>query len=469
MLASLQEDNFNDRYEVLHPDKWNWFNLRPANVSRKYRNWPLVKDIYRINSLNGMMEKRGGLLIDIDRQALEERMQDYFNKDISWEELKAKYPRFTKDAAGEYKAEKVRMLALASHKYEPDAIIDYLFHPFDVRHAYYTDISKLWNSNRAKLKEQLSSQNKFLISRPSGVIEDEGAPLLVSSCIGDNDCIMGHSKYIPFKDVSGRDTLASKDGSNIAELAKEYLDAIGLSANSQSDAWMLHCHFLAIGYSPLYLNKNKDGVAIDWIRMPLPDSKDLLESSARLGKRIAGLLDVLAPLDSVLEEELDRLSVIGLFKGAERAVNAGWGSRGDNGRVFPGNGKYDFRPWDEAEEQSLRAIFARLDIAADKGFGCLGEATNVHLNGTTYWSGIPSEAWHYRIGGYQVIKKWLSYREQRVLGRKLKTEEVRYVTNIARRIALIILMHDRLDQNYQDVCKKTYKWKPLVDIGACPR
>ena len=46
-----------------------------------------------------------------------------------------------------------------------------------------------------------------------------------------------------------------------------------------------------------------------------------------------------------------------------------------------------------------------------------------------------------------------------MLGRELKVKEVRYVTGMVRRIALIILMHDRLDQNYRDVCKKAYKWK----------
>ncbi len=385
-------------------------------------------------------------------------MQDYFNKSIPWEELKAKHPRFTKDAAGKYRAEEVRRRALTSHQYESEAMIHYLFHPFDVRHAYYADVPKLWNRNRPKLREQLTSHSGFLISRPAAT-GDEGAPLLFSSCVGDDDCIIGHSKYIPSKDVSGRDTLAPKDRSNLAEPAREYLDAIGLSVKSLDDASIMHHHSLAIGYSPLYLQENKDGVAIDWIRIPLPNSKEQLESSARLGKKIAALLDVLSPLGSTLAEELDGLDAIGLFIGKDQAVKAGWGSRSDDGRVSLGKGKHKSRSWDEKEEKSLQASFVRLGIAADRGFGCLGEATNVRLNDTTYWSGIPSAVWHYRIGGYQVIKKWLSYREQRVLGRELKTEEGRYVTDMARRIALIILMHDRLDQNYRDVCKNTYKWK----------
>lgn len=79
----------------------------------------------------------------------------------------------------------------------------------------------------------------------------------------------------------------------------------------------------------------------------------------------------------------------------------------------------------------------------------LGEKTcDVHLNGTAFWRNVPLNVWEYTMGGYQVIKKWLSYREQNILGRALKPEEVREVTNMARRIAAIILMQPSLDENY---------------------
>ena len=49
---------------------------------------------------------------------------------------------------------------------------------------------------------------------------------------------------------------------------------------------------------------------------------------------------------------------------------------------------------------------------------------DVHLNANAYWSNVPEKVWDYALGGYQVIKKWLSYRERKVLGRALKPEEV---------------------------------------------
>ena len=69
-----------------------------------------------------------------------------------------------------------------------------------------------------------------------------------------------------------------------------------------------------------------------------------------------------------------------------------------------------------------------------------------------------SIVWSYTIGGYQVIKKWLSYREQELLGRSLKQEEVIEVTQMARRITAILLLEPELDANYQAVKQSTYPW-----------
>lgn len=89
----------------------------------------------------------------------------------------------------------------------------------------------------------------------------------------------------------------------------------------------------------------------------------------------------------------------------------------------------------------------------------LGENTlDVYLNGSVFWRNVPARVWHYTIGGYQVIKKWLSYRESNLLGRPLRKEEVREVTDIARRIAEILLMELELDVNYRVAGKHPYPW-----------
>ena len=76
---------------------------------------------------------------------------------------------------------------------------------------------------------------------------------------------------------------------------------------------------------------------------------------------------------------------------------------------------------------------------------------DVYLNESACWKDIPAPVWDYTIGGYQVIKKWLSYREFDLLGRALTPDEAREVTHMARRIAALILLQPELDKNYQAV------------------
>ncbi len=70
---------------------------------------------------------------------------------------------------------------------------------------------------------------------------------------------------------------------------------------------------------------------------------------------------------------------------------------------------------------------------------------------------MPVPVWEYTIGGYQVIKKWLSYREKPLLGRGLTVAEVRTVTETARRIATLIDLQPQLDENYRAVIGNVLK------------
>ncbi len=67
------------------------------------------------------------------------------------------------------------------------------------------------------------------------------------------------------------------------------------------------------------------------------------------------------------------------------------------------------------------------------------------LNDVTYWRNVPERVLEYTIGGYQVMKKWLSHCKRPLLGCGLKPEEAREATQMARRIAAILLLEPALD------------------------
>ena len=120
----------------------------------------------------------------------------------------------------------------------------------------------------------------------------------------------------------------------------------------------------------------------------------------------------------------------GNMVGDDFALTAGWGHFGQGEAVMPGLGKIVERPY-TAEERA----------ALGRAASTLGESTfDIYLNERAYWRNVPAAVWSYKLGGYQVLKKWLSYREQKVLGRTLLLEEVQHFTDTARRIAAILLL-----------------------------
>ena len=82
--------------------------------------------------------------------------------------------------------------------------------------------------------------------------------------------------------------------------------------------------------------------------------------------------------------------------------------------------------------------------ALGEAVAVLSEATvDVYPNDNAWWSNVPAAVWKYKLGGYQVLKKWLSYRESKVLGRNLLPEEVQHFTDTARRIGAILRLMNR--------------------------
>jgi hypothetical protein len=125
-------------------------------------------------------------------------------------------------------------------------------------------------------------------------------------------------------------------------------------------------------------------------------------------------------------------------------LTAGWGYLGKDGAVMPGRGRVLERPPTAAGRRPAGGDEARPPSAAPAGQSTL----DVFLNDRVRWQNIPRAAWDFTIGGYQVLKKWLSYREHSLLGRPLTLGEAEYVTAAARRLTALAGMAGRLDANF---------------------
>lgn len=222
---------------------------------------------------------------------------------------------------------------------------------------------------------------------------------------------------------------------------------------------------LAVCSAPAYLDANADGIKRNWPRVPLPSMGTLLDSSAKLGERLASLLDPDIPVLGVTTSVREELTVIGnlclvdskpLDPETDLKLTKGWGHRAGQG-VNPGKGKVKLRHYSDSELKAIEMGAANLGLTKEDVLARLGERTyDVFLNDHAYWCNIPSRVWEFYVGGYQVIKKWLSYREWRITGRPLTVEEVDHIRDTARRVAAVLLLSFELDSNYEVIKKSTY-------------
>ena len=163
----------------------------------------------------------------------------------------------------------------------------------------------------------------------------------------------------------------------------------------------------------------------------------LAESAAR-GRELAALLDpdTLVPgvTRAPLRPEMAAIAIPTTMNARNMteedfAITAHWGRYGQNDSVMPGQGRISERAFTTEEREAIGE--------ASPAFG--DTTFDVHLNDNAFWRNVPANVWCYRLGGYQVLKKWLSYRERNILGRALRPEEAQYFTNAARRIGAILL------------------------------
>ena len=434
-------------YEDIIPSAALGFPFLPAKVAIGYSDWPLLPSLFP-TSFPGVTSSRDDFVVAIDRAILEQRLKDFFNPELSHHEVSRLYSGVMTDSA-RYDSKKVRDYLLKRGGPMSNKIVRFCYRPFDTRWLYWEPETKLLDEKRTEFEAQVFLGNIFLEARQRQV-KDEFDRGYLSHVLADS-LGNGRSSFFPLYLHSDGSSLLEPEGKrpNLSDAAAAYLTGIAAGPDD------LFYHALAVLHAPAYRVGNAGALRQDWPRVPLPATKAALLASAALGRQVAALLDTETPVAGVtagkISEDLKAVAVFTRTDGqpvnpdaGDLELTAGWGHAGKEGVTMPGRGKVE-----RSEVGDQRSAEHGVNPTSDSRLPTPG--LDIYLNGQTFWRNVPVPVWEYTLGGYQVIKKWLSYREKPLLGRGLTIAEVRYVTETARRITALLALQPELDANYLDV------------------
>ena len=409
-------------------------------VSTDWFDWPALPDLFPV-SFPGVKTSRDGFLVDTDLDRLRARIGDYFDPMLSHEEIARHYPRVMQSTA-RFDARATRDALMTRGGPDDSGFVRFAYRPFDNRWLYWEADSSLLDRPRPDYRPHVFEGNLWLSAAQHLRKGADEPQTWFTRDIGSLHLIERGALMFPvwLRDESLGPGMGTGRSTNLSAAARRYLARLDLGVED------LFHHVLATLHDPAYREDNAGALRMEWPRIPLPgwphgeakDAEELARSAVR-GRDLAALLDPKTSVPGVTQTPLrPEIAVLGVpatsdggnMTDAHFAVTAGWGRRGSGDAVMPGTGRAVERPYTPTEHTAL-----------SDALPVLGETTfDVHLNREAFWRNIPAAVWDYRLGGYQVLKKWLSYRETAILGRNLQPEEVQHFADTARRIAALLMM-----------------------------
>jgi len=447
LLAARSEE---PAYQQIHPAAELGFPFRPVNVGAQYLSWPTLPELLPVY-FPGVKTSRDQLVVDIDPASLESRMWAYFDPTVTDTAMEQRCPA-AMHSTRSFDAAATRR-TLQAQGYRPQNVVKHIYRPFDQRWLYWENETRLLDRSRPEYFAHVHPENLWLTASQRGRREPD--PPIVTSTLASLHLEEWSASLFPchLRETASSSLFeAAGTSPNLSPRAVAYLQ------ERNAEAHHLFHHVVAILHAPEYAIENAGALRQDWPRVPLPQGREVLLAGASLGEELARLVDPERDVPGVssgrIRQESRVLGVVARERGGELeetdfSLHARWGYVGARGAVMPGRGRTVERDYTKEELAALAAGAREAGLSEGQAIALLGERTmDVFLNDAAFWSNVPLRVWSYTLGGYAVIKKWLSYREETLLGRPLTLDEVRYVTEMVRRIAAILLLGPALDGYY---------------------
>ena len=265
--------------------------------------------------------------------------------------------------------------------FERARVAPYAYRPFDTRYVY--DEPAIWTRPVPALRRRLDGEPLLLTSR---VVNDHAFAHVFASRILPDVILLS-----PTSSVNCHAFPAS------AIVVEPVERALGRAVPPRA----LFAYAYAILHSPAYRVRYAPALALDYPRIPLVGKATLFDGLAALGAELLALH--LMDADVALEpSELPRF-----VDGGDRRVTQAGNPRGGG----------------------------LTDTTDDAG--------KLYVNAVSYFDPVPIASWQHRIGGYQVLRKWLLDRKR--AGRTLSDADIAHYRRVVASVGRSLAIAGRID------------------------
>jgi predicted helicase len=374
---NFKEVNYNEPY----------FFFVPKNEDERYsfEKGFKINDIFKLNN-TGIVTGIDRLSIFLSKEDLDDTIKEIINSANPYDKFKIEDTRRTT------KEGRIKELNESYKK----GVVKINYRPFDLRFTLSFTQNEYWiNSPRTDVMQHfLKGENVGLIC-PKQVPDKEESGAFITKYISGHKTSSAYNinNIFPlylYHQTKGQQTLGqtSERTPNLnSEIVNQISGKLGLTFTNEKEATSntfapidILDYIYAVLHSPIYREKYKEFLKIDFPRIPYPENKDTFWKLVKLGGEIRQihLLESPEVNEYITQYPIDGDNIVTKIKFEE------------NYEIIDGD-----------DTMLIEPVYP------------MGR---VYINDTQYFQMVPEVAWNFYIGGYQPAQKWLKDRKGRELG-----------------------------------------------------
>ncbi|MTF38198.1 type ISP restriction/modification enzyme [Cyanobacterium aponinum] len=365
-------------WETVNPQSpFYLFTPQDTFLLEEYNQGWKITDIMPINVL-GFQTHRDHFAIDFDRDKLHNRIEEMRDKNISDDEY---YEKYNLKDNRDWKLKKARQEIKNDPQWE-DKLIDCLYRPFDWRFCYFSYVAMDY-PRRELMNHVMGKDNLCLLtSRQQANIGYRHcwvADFPPESCVVSTTSREGNQVFplYIYPDTENGQILTQQEEKQ-ANFSPEFLKAITDKLGYTPSPEIIFYYIYAVLHSPNYRQRYAQFLKIDFPRIPLTNNPDLFKQLAEKGEILVNL-HLMKKLPDIKTTMSNFIS-------------------NDNLPIFTQEkGEFHYQGDDKNEVTQVKYDENKQQVM---------------INKDCYFCDVNKSLWEFKIGGYQVLEKWLKDRKK---------------------------------------------------------